>query len=622
MSNVNTSRLVCLVIAFTLAAVWWVNTSDVETPDCIQTELAELDSLCEGDSLLAQRLNARLFPAIKIGRAHGRLGLETLDIFGDDAVFLFEKNPEAFSELKKISELEGSLFSASSGEWKQPVVQWATAGTLSRYLEKLNSLTDEETEILGIVPEALPLLIADNTPTANKMLQRFDHRGWQLFQAVDLRDSDSIERVATALELHGEPMLDLNERFGPAIAWMLIPAVQDVDGVLPTLFLDAISDLGDECASALFLTNYDDILALIYDGNCNPGDIRSAIAFIASQSRQELREWVADSPYSIRLILEDCDNQRIGQQIFARCGPAAATLLYQPGGLGVEPIGANDDMRRRMACERLAVLMVLRDEGWNGMNFLWEYQNIQSLRQLLQRKELVENTDDPLISRVIRKLSNSSDVLGQLDLVQKKPAAQLLEEEYPESPAENWIPGYTALKYSGAWMKGYHVSKIDATFAVVDGVGTAFGVGAIVSQAVKTTGTQVVKRSIAKAGRELTEELAQNTIETSGKRLVSRIPGTVVASLRTLAENSGAFEVTQLARTATATAKRVGIRSWGTLDRRIIMRGDRKVIVDLLHKEVRDEAGKQIVEEIGWNTLFEVGPLLLERTISGLEIAN
>jgi hypothetical protein len=135
---------------------------------------------------------------------------------------------------------------------------------------------------------------------------------------------------------------------------------------------------------------------------------------------------------------------------------------------------------------------------------------------------------------------------------------------------------------------------------------------------VKTTGKQAVKKSIQKVG----QELAKDALEEAGKTIVSRIPGATVASLQTLAKNSTKLEVTHLARAAAATAKKVGIRSWGTLDRRIIMRGDRKVIVDLLRKEVRDEAGTQLIQETGFNALFAVGPLMLERVIPSLQVGN
>ena len=77
------------------------------------------------------------------------------------------------------------------------------------------------------------------------MLARYGTRAWHLFMLVDFADtgSDGIERVAHALTLNGEAMLDLNERFGLAIAMLLVPSPDDLKTQLPNLFRHAIDML-------------------------------------------------------------------------------------------------------------------------------------------------------------------------------------------------------------------------------------------------------------------------------------------------------------------------------------------------------------------------------------------
>lgn len=619
-------KFVFVVCVLAACCVCWMKVTEPSVTSDTSTAAAihELSQLCGEDRILATRLTSRLYPAIEIGRQHGQMGLKTLDLFGDDAVYLAEKKPTAFMDLMTVAELPGAFFSSTTGRWRAAIVGWATAGTLPLYLEKLETLDDDDREILSEVPDALPLLFA-NTPIANRMMKRFGNRAWELFQGCDLRHETSIERIATALEHRGELMLRLNEQFGPTVSWLLVPSSRDVDAILPDLFVDAVSELAEENASALFVTNYDDIARMVFDERRDPDSIRSTFVFIAALPDPEHRQWVADSPYCIRLLLETCDGKPIGQQVYTNCGPSAATLLYQPGGFGVVSDSASAELTSQLATERLAAMLALSHEGWPALNLLWKYQNVQSLRDVLRRNDLCQNLDDPLICRVIRKLAEASDVRGQIDVILKKPAEQLLAEEYPETNSEkiaNWIPGYVALKTSGDWLKGHHVSTLDVSFAVVDGVGAAFGVGAIVSQAVKTTGRQAVKNSIQQAGRKLSKDAVRDTAENISKRVAAELPGAVLASLRSMAANGVKPDVTQLARTVTATAKKVGVRSWGKLDRRIIMRGDRRVIVDFTTKEVRDEAGKQIVEEAVVNAALDFGPLLLEQTIQGLQISN
>jgi hypothetical protein len=52
------------------------------------------------------------------------------------------------------------------------------------------------------------------------------------------------------------------------------------------------------------------------------------------------------------------------------------------------------------------------------------------------------------------------------------------------------------------------------------------------------------------------------------------------------------------------------------------MRGDRKVIVDFANKQVIDDTGKLLGTEFAFNVLADVAPLLLERTVHGLQLAK
>lgn len=98
--------LLSLTLVAMIFWIWWEKTAKPHVPGKTDTNsMSELVSLCEGDSMLANRLASRLYPAIKVGRNHGRVGLETLDLFGDDAIYLFEKKPKSFADLTGICQL-------------------------------------------------------------------------------------------------------------------------------------------------------------------------------------------------------------------------------------------------------------------------------------------------------------------------------------------------------------------------------------------------------------------------------------------------------------------------------------------------------------------------------------
>ncbi|MEZ6128988.1 MAG: hypothetical protein R3C59_09915 [Planctomycetaceae bacterium] len=240
---------VMLPIAAGFLFFWWMTDPTQESFDLDSNATDELRQLCGDDKQLAGRLESRLYPAIAIGREYQRAGLETLDLFGDDAIYLAEKQPDDFRELTQVTRLDDDLFAATNGRWRQATLQWATAGTIGVYLKQLDALDPDDRIILIDLPEALPLLLG-KTPTANRMLKRHGLEAWQLFQMVDLRDSRSVESVASALQEVGEPMLRMNRLYGPeAISWMFVPSKQDDQARVPRLLGEAISTMGEDAAA-------------------------------------------------------------------------------------------------------------------------------------------------------------------------------------------------------------------------------------------------------------------------------------------------------------------------------------------------------------------------------------
>ncbi|MEZ6128989.1 MAG: hypothetical protein R3C59_09920 [Planctomycetaceae bacterium] len=376
---------------------------------------------------------------------------------------------------------------------------------------------------------------------------------------------------------------------------------------------------------ALFLSNFDDIQRLIFEEGHDADEIRSAIRFLASHQNPDVRDWAADSPYTLRLLLEVFDDMPIGQNVFTQLGPPVATLLYQPGGYGANIYDADATTRKVMDTERLATLLTLRDLGWQSFVLLAEYEDNMQLRELLRRDELIQDRTSPLISKIFLGLASSDDVEGKLSVIAKKPVAQLRNETYPATTSEkvaDWVPGYSVLKTAGAWLRGDYVSGMEATFAVIDGATIAFGGAKIVSQAVKTVGKKGTQQGVKSVGSRILHEAMEESSEGFAKRMFGRLPGGMTATLRTLRTNGAKLDVTSLARSATATSKKLGLRSWGTLDRRIIMRRDRKVIIDFTNKQVLDDTGKFLGSEFAFNALADIAPMLLERTVQGLQIAK
>jgi hypothetical protein len=274
---------------------------------------ADLRRICPEDPLLASRLATQwAYVAQRIGEQVGCAGLQTLDTFGDDAVCIFEKDRAAFQDLQAIVALDGSLYGASTGPWRKAVVEWAMTGRLRAYREFIERLGPPEREELRRNPSSLPLLGQD-APIAKKMLAKFGSRAWHLFMLLDFGEGGpgGVERVARCLAKHGEDMLDLNERYGLAVALLLVAPPDDPEERLPGLFRHAIGRLGVEEAAALFLTNYDDLATLLLK-EARSFDEPTEVVDILSAQQPELRVFASDSGHTIRLLLEKRGNEHIG----------------------------------------------------------------------------------------------------------------------------------------------------------------------------------------------------------------------------------------------------------------------------------------------------------------------
>jgi hypothetical protein len=609
---------------------------DVPKPDQNAAVVAEIKELCPEDQLLASRMAAdRLYPALEIARKDGFSGLRAVDLFGDDAVYLFNKNRKGFLDLIAASELEGSLFASSVGPWRKAVVEWAMAGTLSHYLSCLHSLPEADRDLLSRFPQSAALLTT-NAPKAKAMLEKHGLRAWHLFLFVDFSgpDTSSVERVAQALDTHGEVMLDVNEQCGLTAALMFVPPVDDHEAAVPRLFSDAVARLGTYEAAALFLTNYEDVVKILLKEK-RPGEsVREAIDFLAGQPDPEVRGWVSDSPHSLRLLLEKHGSDSIGESVFRSCGPHAANLLYGQGGFGKRPDDRlGTELREALECERTAALLMMKHEGWPACLLLHAYRGEENLTRLLRRPELHGPKQDPLIARIARKLAKAGPAAqDRMAVLAMSTHEQLLAEQYPRTATEEaleWVPGYVALKVSLDLSRGYHVGTADAAFAIVDAATFAVGLGKILGQAVKISAKEATKQTIRKAASSL-ERRAAGTLSRNAPKKLSRetflrIPGAMLAFVRTSTERLSQLSFSTVCQGTAAMGKRVGVNIWGASGRRVMNHRGRSITIDFSDASFKSAVGVAARDELLWNSaaygVGEAGPWLMEQVLPKLRMA-
>jgi hypothetical protein len=581
-----------VVMALALAFFFprsWLGPVASRPPDGTRREPEEVADLLPEDLALAIRVASRWSSSAKaIARAEGIAGSRMLDLFGDDAAELFSEDPHGFHELTALAGLDRPLILACTGPWRDAVLQWARSGKLAHFRAILERLNEEQRTLLAGTPACLPLL-GRGAATAESMLSRHGDRAWGLFLTIDFaEDLTGVERVAGALAIHGERMLRVNESHGPALSLLFVAPDEDTSGRLPRLFAEAIDRLGVDDAGALFLANHDDLTRLVLDEGRAPEEIVEAFDLLAGQL-EEVKALTSDSGRVLRLLLERRGRVPIGVEILSRCGPEAADLLFEQGGY------ASD------AREKAAVLAILARRGWPGVELLRSFRDDEKWHRLIRRVELLDSDDEPLIVRLAGKLEASRSRQDDIERYLEMPREQILGLDLPPTLAEralDWVPGYLAVHTTYQAARGYRLETSEVAWALLDGVTTLSFIGKLAGQTIKTVGKQAPKAAIEGIRRQAIGELEAKLVHQSSGTLMTRFPGVLRTTTRELPGHLPTLDITSVIRSGSAIARKLGLRTWGKLDRRIIMRGDRKVILDLSDPQVISMVGDKLRDEL------------------------
>jgi hypothetical protein len=134
------------------------------------------------DALLVERVAGNWGQtAVTAVESCGEEGLWVLDVFGTEAAYCLEHQPEAFEALARVISLDSARFRLVAGPWNRAVLDWAQNGKLDRFLERLKELPPDRLALAEACPDALPLLFKDDSPVTLAMLEKYGYRGgpWQ-----------------------------------------------------------------------------------------------------------------------------------------------------------------------------------------------------------------------------------------------------------------------------------------------------------------------------------------------------------------------------------------------------------------------------------------------------------
>src|SRR5262249_36362971 len=123
--------------------------------------------------------------AAQAGDNYGEEGIEVLELFGDEAAFCLQRNPDAFEDLVQVVRLDPPRFRLATGPWHRAVLDWAQNGKLRVFLDQLRALPPDRFAVAEATPESLSLLCTDRIPTGHAMLKKHGAIAMRLFRAVN-----------------------------------------------------------------------------------------------------------------------------------------------------------------------------------------------------------------------------------------------------------------------------------------------------------------------------------------------------------------------------------------------------------------------------------------------------
>ena len=511
----------------------------------------QIEQYCPNNPSLASRMSSRyLYIALSIAKDFGENGLKVLEYFEDEAVFIFEQDKESFKELTLLVITQGVVFE-NKVPWKQVIVDWTMQGRIKTYLKAMQGLSDNDLQILKDVPPALPLLLI-NAPTAKKMLKKYKMRAWRLFALIDFTDqSNSLERMAEALNKYGTKILNVNEEYSLAGAFFFLPPVDDNKELVPKFFYNSIQILGRQDAVALFLTNYETIIDLILNKR-KLDQLNEFLDWMASLKKDsEVKQLFFDNKYTLLLAMEYVDAKPIGASVYEKCGPAVAEVLYHPRSFYSSDVERKSvllilDHFRFVALESL-ILKLRGDEHWH---------------KLLSRSDLHLPKQQPLLIKVVHQLLGSEQKQDLIEKIGHMPVEQIDELYYEPTTGESivrWIPGYYALKVVSDYSKGYKVDNLDLVFGALDATG---GGAKIIGKIFSKTTSKIGKESVKKSFKQLAKNIAQSNFKQSGKKLLYSVPGATYAAIKSLPSKIKTMDIKVIIKISLPISKRVGMATW------------------------------------------------------------
>lgn len=510
--------------------------------------------------------------AVLIDRTDGFRGLELLDRLDLEAIYLYEKHPREFRQLRELVSDRAAAdillhwreyFGLKRGDH-------ADRGTL---IAELGQLSGEQRRLVSRFPNVLPIMLADPAGVT-EVTEAFGENGADLGDAFAILSLVSLEsgsadlRVAQrTLERHGLLALEGFRVLGPegfALIGMFGPVLEEIGTAAP---LDQ--------ALVLMRVNSEYLTELLTSHR--PATVARHLAHVFTVG-PKLVEAVGGHPDALRLVVE---HGEAGEKALLNAGPDAAEVVYGDfsdstlRGRAVESIGAHG-----------SAAMVILDKYATDPDFravLLKYgaavippiAHTDASPEILAK--LQAKKDRSFTESLATVVLFASGDNGQATIRQIKDDGldRVASLNASELKFYQFLPTYDMIHLGNVLKNGHSPTSGEMTWALIDGcfvIADALSLaslqpeGALASEAVRNEVKSAVRAGTAVAGRALkgTGDISATATQRLSRLWAVRSAGGTYQLLRRAPEALPKVSLSRLSDLARPLCARAGFRlsSW------------------------------------------------------------
>ncbi|OQY08645.1 MAG: hypothetical protein B6I28_04525 [Fusobacteriia bacterium 4572_132] len=552
------------------------------------------------------------FIAKKIYAKYGETGTFIDEIFQEKGRYLFEKHEDIYYKLCKLIDKDNELGKIVLLYYQDVICDNVhDKAFINAFVERVTRLSIKDRQIVIKNPSLFYITIYDkkNIKNTYKLIEKKPYLAAEILFYLSLTSSEEeIENVSKSIMKYS----NIYKKYGVwAADYFSISSESKVEAAA-ICYLIYKSFKNKDLAMEIISRNYDDIMNMIKSNQfIDAGEIKKVCFFINTLSEDKLTK-IYTSNKIFRFFNESDLKYNNVYEIFEKVPDLYfIDILY-------------DSYNENPIMKESFLIVISESEYYSYyLNFFYENSGNYNLKQILGKREYIKKYDNKIvINEYIKKIisiyndknGGRNKLMNRIVYFENLRGKSFYTEIFDISPS--WIEyasGYDALKLLDKSLHGEEVSASELLFGALDAVDVVvtigtLGMGSVATKAIKSGSKKIVKEgseiATKKAGKKIIEEMGEEGLEKIFKnsKKLANISKKGKGVIKTAKLNNNLFkglDITKQIRTLDNMLKNTPFKSIrkslfkGSIDPRIIHRGDRKVILNFFNKTVRNEVLKE-----------------------------